>query len=199
MLSGKKRTLEKMSHGIFAGVSVMFHGLPAVRVKVFSNIILTNGGNVIKTEKKTNALQYSKMNILDPNLNYIIVDKPLSMLDLCSKLHCESIPKSVQVLKCTWLEQCASRKSLLDSDGFSAIVCPANEEIEHKVDTTTTKSAREGSSCGGKSADIDITNNSSYEVSSHKIGGKKSSKSPPACAGIILRHLDRIFMVQVSE
>ena len=112
---------------MFSGIAVLFAGLPAVRVKIFSNIISSNGGSVIKSEKKT-AFKSSR-NKLNSNVDYIIVEKRLSIQNLCAKIHCDHIPSSVGVVKCTWLEQCAAQKTLLNTDMFDAII-PVTEEVE---------------------------------------------------------------------
>lgn len=229
MLSGKKRTMENMSHGFFSGISILFSGLPAVRVKIFSKIIETNGGTVIKIEKKAHSLQSAKTHILDASLNYIVVDKPLCVLDLCSKLHCDNIPSSVQVVQCTWLEQCASQKCLLDSAEYTALeVIPQNQgactlevkmasqqqQQQHHPSSSCSSSNSGISGCEG-SGDSGSSGGSSGNISSSKSSCSRSNAgksnksgtltsadmvapvSVSSCAGIILKHQDRIFMVQV--
>jgi hypothetical protein len=139
-MSGKKRALDKMSQkgSLFSGLSILFAGLPVVRVKIFTSIITAHGGQVLTREKKRSSLQPSTLSALDFSLDYIIVDKSFTSQALCDKLNCLDIPSSIAVVKTGWLEQCVAKKRLLDHAPFDAICDEDVKEVQRDTDSILT-------------------------------------------------------------
>jgi hypothetical protein len=112
--------------GLFTGSSVLLTCMPTSRVKIFSSIITSHGGRVVPWGKKNHSLPHSLTPSLVRNLDglvtHIVVEKHITTEALSQKLQCSSIPSSVSVVVCTWIEQSVLQKKCLATEEFNALI-----------------------------------------------------------------------------
>lgn len=212
IMSGRKRIVEKISHsGLFSGVSIIFCGLPASRVRIFSDIVTSHGGSVLRSSKKNkvNTVFKSADDVnVDMSASHIVVGNRITMQELIEKMQCDCIPDSVEVVLCTWIEQSVLQKKPLDAADYRAIITPTVDTDDNHVMDVKDDSATSQENNPNTTPDY---NNPHPEPSSEKIGNNSQVRSHQSgssadaakaechagqCAGIILKHQHSIFMVQ---
>ena len=183
---------------MFRGITVLFGGgLSSARKKIFAKIFTDQGGVVITRTKS--GLQSTQ---LDPSLNYIIVENTrISRQKLCLDLKCSALDDNVKVLDCKWIEQCMSGRSFVDPSHFEVkgVIESGCTDILPANDITSSDSA----SSKRPLEDVYEECLSRGETTTAGALGGRCKKSRPdltrpcMTAGVILRHGDKIFMVQV--
>lgn len=168
---------------MFEGIQAIFTGgISNARISIFTNILIKNNGNVIKRIKTASLFKkMKKITSLDENLTHIIVEnRNLTYAELCHQLDCHEIPNHIKIIHCSWIEQCAKNKCLLDPIEYE-VNLSMNEEkntTEEKSEIPNLKrdisddSEGQNSSKYSRRSDIEVLNISgqSYGEECHDMG-----------------------------
>jgi DNA 3'-phosphatase len=132
---------------MFRGVvGLLSGGISSARIAIFTKILTSHEGTVLKRIKTASLFKKSKkIAPLDPLLTHIIVEnRQITTTELCNQLNCLDIPSTVKVVHCSWIEECAKRKLFLDPINYEidleTIDRPEEEKaLDDAVDTAPVK------------------------------------------------------------
>ncbi|XP_034044234.1 DNA polymerase lambda isoform X2 [Thalassophryne amazonica] len=140
------------SGNTFSGVSVYIlpAGIGNARCQIFQRQIQQNGG---QTESS-----------LCPGVTHVVVDDKMDSSRALRLLGMDSMPSGVQLVKCTWLSLCISKKHLLDVGSYSLLLSTRDSETQHegvKEDLHDAKAAADTS--------VEATSDQAKQESTEKI------------------------------
>jgi hypothetical protein len=160
---------------MFSGLKVVFSGgLSAARIKVFSKLIIDNGGLVLTRNKTPSIFKKVVQAPLESDLDYVIIEnKQIRLADAYKQLGCSEIPTTVKVIHCSWIEQCLVAKERLDSSPFEITL--SDESLDTIVDIVATPAGnQEGCSSSTTRSrsddDVDANHADSHQQKRMRVG-----------------------------
>jgi hypothetical protein len=137
---------------MFGGMKVLFAGgISSSRIKIFSKIVISSGGDVL-TRTKTSSLfkKQKKILPLDPSLTHIVIEnRQITHSDLSNQLECPEIPSHVKLVHCSWIEEFGRLKAPVDSSPYEV------DLSENEVETKRIEPEEEIESYGSKRSEIE--------------------------------------------